>query len=443
MSEVDTASVTSVTSSGSGRPKKFVCNFEGCERAYSKPSLLEQHKRSHTGERPFICSQDGCNKSFLRKSHLDAHLISHNSDEEKPFRCSICGKGVNTPQHLKRHEIIHTKSFICTVEGCQESFYKHQSLRHHILSIHERKLTCEICNKQFNRPYRLAQHKVKHHSEAPAYQCDHTGCFSSFKTWSALQFHVKTEHPKLTCAICGKGCVGKKGLKSHMLSHDESKMLKLWNCNYCTSRYSKKIELIEHYNLIHDGNIPDDLLTIQDKLKLEELLNETDKNINNSFDDDKNMDLNTLEGLKNKGYQSVSDSEEDDDDEEFEDHRSDSPQSHTSIDTLNSKLMNGTESIIGLISKNFSMRKLQCPKPNCDRAFRRSHDLSRHLKWHEEHLKKVEEFLNSLEKEKQKEKEKEPPLKKIKLTDNEPINDDNLDELIDVELRRLKAGDKS
>ncbi|KAK6465277.1 strongly-conserved Zn-finger binding protein [Scheffersomyces coipomensis] len=437
MSDVDTASVTS---SGSRRPKKYLCDFDGCEKAYTRPSLLEQHKRSHTGERPFVCSHEGCDKSFLRKSHLDAHVISHNDDEAKPFHCSICGKGVNTPQHLKRHEITHTKSFACTFEGCTESFYKHQSLRHHVTSFHE-KLTCQICDKPFSRPYRLTQHNLKYHSESPAYQCDHSGCFSSFKTWSALQFHIKTEHPKLICAICGKGCVGKKGLKSHMLSHDDDKMIKLWNCNYCPSKYSKKIELIEHYNNFHDGNIPDDLLTLQDKLKLDALLSETDKSMNN--------DLATLDDLKNNGYESVSESE---DEEEF-DHKSDTPQSHTSIDTLNSKLMNGKDSIIGLISKNFSMRKLKCPKMNCDRSFRREYDLSRHLKWHEDHLKKIEEFLNSIDNEKKENNQDiksdlslpAPKRTKLSTTLNDTTNDsdeDNLDDLIDVELRKINAGDK-
>jgi hypothetical protein len=34
--------------------KKYNCTFEGCEKAYTKPTRLEEHKRSHTGE---VCTQ--------------------------------------------------------------------------------------------------------------------------------------------------------------------------------------------------------------------------------------------------------------------------------------------------------------------------------------------------------------------------------------------------
>jgi len=30
--------------------KRYKCTFEGCDKAYAKPSRLEEHERSHTGE---------------------------------------------------------------------------------------------------------------------------------------------------------------------------------------------------------------------------------------------------------------------------------------------------------------------------------------------------------------------------------------------------------
>ncbi|KAK6458007.1 strongly-conserved Zn-finger binding protein [Scheffersomyces xylosifermentans] len=452
MASSETASVSSRGSSSSSLPKKYVCDYEQCGKAYSKPSLLEQHKRSHTNERPFKCSYPECGKSFLRKSHLDAHLLSHADEEKKPFHCSLCGKGVNSLQHLKRHEITHTKSFVCTHEGCTESFYKHQSLRHHILSVHEKSLTCNHCNKNFSRPYRLAQHNIKYHSDSPAYQCDHSGCFSNFKTWSALQLHIKTEHPKLKCPICDKGCVGRKGLRSHMISHDEDKMVKLWNCNYCNiGKFSKKIDLFDHYNTFHDGNIPEDLLKPNERARLEELLRETDEQSN----------LSDLKDLEKSTYQTIDD---DDDDEREDIYETQSHQNSVkSMDTLQNSLRAG-KSIIGLISNNYSTKDIKCPKRNCNRAFSREYDLNRHLKWHEEHLRKMEAFLNSVERQEDETSTPapevvgsggEPVTKKMKvekisarymsnLDDNDNdkhADDDELDALIDVELRSLKAGD--
>lgn len=242
-----TSAGSSRSSSQSSRPKIYRCDYDGCDKLYSRPSLLTQHQRSHTDSRPFRCAV--CSAAFYRESHLNTHALSHS--DEKPFQCSICGKGVNTRQHLKRHEVTHTKSFACDFDGCAESFYKHQQLRHHVQSVHLKSLTCKECGKDFPRPYRLANHMAKQHGSSPAYQCDYPGCLKNLMTWSALLLHMKTDHPKLACAVCGKGCVGQEGLRMHMLVHDEEKSLKRWKCSECPTEFAKKEELVVHCTSVH------------------------------------------------------------------------------------------------------------------------------------------------------------------------------------------------
>lgn len=437
MLESDAVSVSSVVSSTSSqRPKRYLCDWPGCVNAYTKPSLLEQHKRTHTGERPFKCDYLGCGKSFLRKSHLQAHIISHTDEESKPFHCEVCNKGVNSMQHLKRHERTHEKSYKC--DKCDESFYKKQSLTHHKLSIHDKTLTCLLCDKTFARPYRLAQHNEKYHGESPAYQCDHPGCFSNFKTWSALRLHIKTVHPKLECKICHKKCVGQKGLSSHMLSHDDSKMVKAWNCNYCDiGKFGKKIELLDHYNKFHDGNIPEELLKPNERLQLQKLLN---NNINES----------ELKILNQKLLQQ-NELEVDSLDEKLTVISTDIPRSHRSIEHFE-KTLKGNSNIVDLFLDNYSSKRINCPKDNCDRYFYRNHDLNRHLKWHDEQKYKIEAFLSSLKDENEEElavDDPQPPSKKLKLADDngsdskQEEDQEDLDDLIDLELRLLVAGENS
>ncbi|XP_047454547.1 transcription factor HIVEP3 [Mugil cephalus] len=55
------------------KPGKYVCNF--CGRPCAKPSVLQKHIRSHTGERPYPCAP--CGFSFKTKSNLYKHRKSH------------------------------------------------------------------------------------------------------------------------------------------------------------------------------------------------------------------------------------------------------------------------------------------------------------------------------------------------------------------------------
>ncbi|MGH0152599.1 UNVERIFIED_CONTAM: hypothetical protein FKN15_073372 [Acipenser sinensis] len=81
----------------SQRPKIFKCPY--CEKAFAKPSQLERHNRTHTGERPFQCPQ--CDKAFNQKSALQVHMVKHTG--EKPYKCEICGIGFTQKSNMKLH----------------------------------------------------------------------------------------------------------------------------------------------------------------------------------------------------------------------------------------------------------------------------------------------------------------------------------------------------
>lgn len=244
------SSVTSSTAS-TARVKNYFCDYDGCSKAFTRPSLLTEHQEIvHQGKKPYKCDQ--CDRSFSKKSHLERHAYVHSKD--KPLHCLVCGKGFTTGQQLRRHEITHTKSFRCPYDGCLESFYKHPQLRSHVLAVHERKLNCSICNKEFQRPYRLQNHMAKHHNpdvENP-YQCSFASCAKSFRTWSQLQAHVKNDHPKLRCPICDKPCVGESGLRMHLEVHDENLVTRNWKCAICDNLFfARKSAMLDHYAKEH------------------------------------------------------------------------------------------------------------------------------------------------------------------------------------------------
>ena len=109
--ECSTHPQSSRSRSTSSKPKpRYQCTHPSCTKSYTKPVRLNEHLRSHSGERPFVCNEDGCSASYLRDTHLQAHLRTHRKEEEKPMVCKEvgCGKRFWTNQHLNRHtKLIH------------------------------------------------------------------------------------------------------------------------------------------------------------------------------------------------------------------------------------------------------------------------------------------------------------------------------------------------
>ena len=74
---------------------------EGCGMTFARPSQLQLHLYTHTGERPFGCVT--CKKTFGTKWALTKHSRIHTA--EKPFSCAPCGKTFTQRSSWRRHRI--------------------------------------------------------------------------------------------------------------------------------------------------------------------------------------------------------------------------------------------------------------------------------------------------------------------------------------------------
>ncbi|KAJ7497019.1 hypothetical protein FB451DRAFT_1209737 [Mycena latifolia] len=278
--------------------KRYKCTHKGCDKAYSKPSRLEEHERSHSGQRPFLC--ETCGKSYLRETHLTAHARSHLPQSERPFVCSEpnCEKRFWTAQHLRVHADWHNgaKPFVCPENDCNEAFAKHHQLRAHKCTVHAAPGTkpyqCEHdgCTQSFATNQHLRTHSKVHNEKR--YTCSHSTCLPTngetlkfYPTWTTLQHHTRTAHPpRCSHPSCnGRTFSSQKGLRAHQKLHeqrdaeaeidalasdceegDEERPRKKrrggelgrdWKCDVddCTKDFKSKKALTTHINITHLG----------------------------------------------------------------------------------------------------------------------------------------------------------------------------------------------
>jgi len=64
----------------SSTQKKHKCKV--CDKRFTRPSSLQTHTYSHTGEKPFACEVDGCGRKFSVVSNLRRHKKVHSSKNQ-------------------------------------------------------------------------------------------------------------------------------------------------------------------------------------------------------------------------------------------------------------------------------------------------------------------------------------------------------------------------
>ncbi|XP_039621569.1 zinc finger protein 568-like isoform X2 [Polypterus senegalus] len=105
--------------------KKHICAI--CGKIFPYKSFLENHKRTHFGQKLYGCSE--CGKKFSYKGSLQSHQRLHTGD--RPYVCIVCARGFRQMSHLQQHMRIHTGEKPYSCSKCGDRFIQLSHLRRH------------------------------------------------------------------------------------------------------------------------------------------------------------------------------------------------------------------------------------------------------------------------------------------------------------------------
>ncbi|XP_076637570.1 uncharacterized protein LOC143349863 isoform X3 [Colletes latitarsis] len=167
--------------------RPFTCHV--CGKQFRDSGGLSRHlKDVHAKLKNFTC--DICGKSFASKATRDDHRRTHTG--ERPYKCDSCGKTFKSKASLYIHSKLHTDEFPHPCSYCNKKFRRRQEMLAHVTThTGEKNYGCDVCSKRFRVKSELVRHKLIH-SESKPFVC--VKCGLAFRQKRYLNNHIKSRH---------------------------------------------------------------------------------------------------------------------------------------------------------------------------------------------------------------------------------------------------------
>ncbi|KAJ4933844.1 hypothetical protein JOQ06_006653, partial [Pogonophryne albipinna] len=236
-----------------GKLPKLKCNF--CDKIFSKNFDLQQHIRSHTGEKPFQCIV--CGRAFAQKSNVKKHMQTHKvwPGEEEEVQTEPSGEMEESAAEAQEDSEVsrgHAAQNGHLQVQMQTTNLDPQCQAQTVLVI-DSSYQCQFCAKKFQTYFQLKSHMTQHKGEQ-VYKCVMKSCSQTFQKLDQFLEHIRTHQEQLTyrCHLCSKVFPSLFELGVHQYSHcfcpqqSTRKEPTIYRCGKCQSRYSTQDALEQH-----------------------------------------------------------------------------------------------------------------------------------------------------------------------------------------------------
>ncbi|ERE71761.1 zinc finger protein [Cricetulus griseus] len=243
-----------------GKPKaqKLKCSY--CDKSFTKNFDLQQHIRSHTGEKPFQCI--ACGRAFAQKSNVKKHMQTHKVWPPGRSGGTISRNSVTVqvmalnPSRQEEEDTGLGQTLSSTTQpqalptAGEDEGGKPEAKQ---VVLIDSSYLCQFCPSKFSTYFQLKSHMIQHKKEQ-VYKCVVRSCAQMFPKLDTFLEHIRSHQEELSyrCHLCSKDFPSLYDLGVHQYSHSllpqhsPKKDSTVYKCVKCVNKYSTP-EALEHH----------------------------------------------------------------------------------------------------------------------------------------------------------------------------------------------------